>query len=206
MVTLTVPHQREHSLEQRFEFLLDAWEPFLRSLNGWLKKKGIGKGCPEHVAENPGRYVHWYKVIEWVPAQDDDSGHPHFHVWFYSPWLPQALLQDWWRGALEKMGFADASRVLPYIERCYGDPSKELVKYIFKDIDSDGVKIAPLVMARLYRCRDQKRFAQGSRRFIQLGESEPSCPECHVPYAVVRPDRRFIHGPGETPTAAGSGA
>jgi hypothetical protein len=206
MLTLTVPHLRAHSLEQRFEFLLDAWAPFLRALNQWLRATGIGKGSRARVVEHPGRYVHWYKVIEWVPAQDDDSGPPHFHVWFYSPWLPQALLQEWWRHALEKLGFGDASRVLPYIELCYGDPSEELVKYIFKDIDSDGLRIAPLVMATLYRCRDQKRFTQGSRGFIKLGESEPSCPECHVPYALVRPDRRFINGPGETPSASGPSA
>lgn len=92
---------------------------------------------------------------------------------------------------------------LPYIEKCYGDPSKELVKYIYKDIDSDGSKIPPRVMAKLYECRDRKRFAQGSKRFIQLGESDPSCPECHVSYALMRPDRRFVAGPTETPNAAG---
>jgi hypothetical protein len=191
MVTLTEPHLRGHSLEQRFAFLLDAWPPFLRSLNDWLREKGIGKGTREQVAAHPGRYVHWYKVTEWVPAQDDNSGHPHFHVWFYSPWLEQDLLQSWWRRALENVGFGDASGVLPYIECVYGDPSKELVKYIFKDIDSDGSKIPPVVMAKLYQCRDQKRFTQGSRGFIQLGESDPSCPECHVPYALMRPDRPF---------------
>lgn len=202
MVTLTVPHDPSHSLEERFCYLLDAWPHFLRSLNDWLREKGIGKGTREQVSAHPGRYVHWYKVVEWVPAQDDESGHPHFHVWFYSPWLEQSLLQVWWQRALEQVGFGDASQVLPYIEYCYGDPSKELVKYIFKDIDSDGSKVSPLVMAKLYECRDRKRFAQGSRGFIQLGESEPSCPECHVPYALVRPDRRFISEPGETPGVA----
>jgi hypothetical protein len=192
MVTLTVPHLPEHSLEERFALLLDAWPPFLRSLNEWLKSEGIGKGTREQLAEHPGRYVHWYKVVEWVPARDDESGHPHFHVWLYSPWLDQALLQDWWCRALEKVDFGDASRVLPHIEKCHGDPSKELVKYIFKDIDGDGAKIPPLVMAKLYECRDRKRFAQGSRGFIQLGESEPSCPECNVPYAQVPPERRFV--------------
>jgi hypothetical protein len=203
MVTLTVPHLRDHSLEQRFDFLLDAWPPFLRSLNDWLRQQGIGKGTREQVAAHPGRYVHWYKVTEWVPAQDDNSGHPHFHVWFYSPWLEQDLLRDWWRRALENVGFGDASGVLPYIECVYGDPSKELVKYIFKDVDSDGSKIPPVVMAKLYECRDQKRFTQGSRGYIQLGESDPSCPECHVSYALVRPERRFIAGPSETANTAG---
>jgi hypothetical protein len=206
MVTLTEPHLRCHSLEERFAFLLDAWPHFLRRLNEWLRSQGIGKGSREQVAEHPGRYVHWYKVAEWVPAQDDDRGHPHFHAWFYSPWLEQDLLQEWWCHALERVGFGDASQVLPYIEECYGDPSKELVKYIFKDIDSDGAKIPPRVMAKLYECRDRKRFAQGSRGFIQLGKSDPSCPECHVSYALVRPERRFVAGPGETPNAAGSGA
>ncbi|MEY4549520.1 MAG: Replication protein [Pseudomonadota bacterium] len=206
MVTLTVPHLPCHSLEQRFGFLLNAWPHFLRGLNEWLRSKGIGKGTREQVDAHPGRYVHWYKVAEWVPAQDDDSGHPHFHVWVYSPWLPQELLQEWWRHSLEKVGFGDASRVLPYIERCYGDPSKELVKYIFKDIDSDGAKIPPLVMAKLYECRDRKRFAQGSRGFIQLGEADPSCPECHVSYSVVRPERRFIPGSSEMPSTDDAGA
>ena len=198
MVTLTEPHLHHHSLEERFGFLLDAWPHFLRSLNDWLRETGIGKGNREQVAAHPGRYVHWYKVVEWVPAQDDDSGHPHFHVWFYSPWLDQTLLQEWWCRALEKVGFGDASRVLPHITLCYGDPSNELVKYIFKDIDSDGEKIPPLVMAKLYECRDRQRFAQGSRGFIQLGQSDPSCPECHVSYALVRPERRFIVPPCET--------
>jgi len=193
MVTLTVPHLREHSLERRFAFLLDAWPHFLRCLNEWLKSKGIAKGKREQVAEHPGRYVHWYRVVEWVPARDDQMGHPHFHVWFYSPWLEQRLLQEWWRRALENVGFGDVSQVLPYIEACYGDPSKELVKYIFKDIDSDGAKIDPRVMAKLYECRDRKRFAQGSRGFIQLGESESSCPECHVSYEDVPPERRVVN-------------
>jgi hypothetical protein len=192
MLTLTEPHLLEHSLEQRFAFLLDAWPHFLRCLNEWLRSKGIGKGDRDQVAEHPGRYVHWYRVVEWVPARDDDMGHPHFHVWFYSPWLEQALLQDWWRRALESVGFGDASRVLPHIELCYGDPSQELVKYIFKDIDRDGAKIPPRVMAKLYECRDRKRFAQGSRGFIELGESEPCCPQCHVSYEEVPPDRRFV--------------
>jgi hypothetical protein len=192
MVTLTVPHVPGHGLEQRFAFLLNAWPPFLRLLNAWLRSEGIGKGERHQVAEHPGRYVHWYKVVEWVPAQDDDAGHPHFHVWFYSPWLSQDLLKEWWCRALESIGFGDASRVLPYIAACHGDPSKELVKYIFKDIDSDGAKIPPRIMAKLYECRDRKRFAQGSRGFIQLGESVPSCPECHVSYADVPPERRFV--------------
>jgi hypothetical protein len=63
--------------------------------------------------------------------------------------------------------------------------------------------ISPLVLAKLYECRDQKRFAQGSRGFIQLGESDPSCPECHAPYALVRPDRRFINASDATPSASG---
>lgn len=192
LMTLTLPHVPEHSLEQRFVFLLEAWPPFLRCFNEWLRKEGIGKGTREQVDEHPGRYVHWYKVAEWVPARDDASGHPHFHVWFYSPRLDQALLQNWWQRALEQVGFGDASRVLPYIERCYGDPSKELVKYIFKDIDSHGAKIPPRVMAKLYECRDRKRFAQGSRGFIQLGETEPSCPECNVSFVELPPERRFV--------------
>jgi hypothetical protein len=115
MMTLTVPHLREHSLEQRFDLLLEAWPFFLRRFNEWLRETGIGKGTRAQIDEHPGRYVHWYKVAEWVPARDDAMGHPHFHVWYYSPELDQDLLQNWWQRALEHVEFGDASRVLPYI-------------------------------------------------------------------------------------------
>jgi hypothetical protein len=45
MVTLTVPHFRDHSLEQRFAFLLDAWPHFLRCLNVTRPPTAPGKAA-----------------------------------------------------------------------------------------------------------------------------------------------------------------
>jgi hypothetical protein len=105
MLTLTVPHAQlseasghvasservECTLSARIEALFAAWAPFLRRVNDWMRR-------------NDHRHFAFHRAFEWTPAKDGD-GHPHFHVYLWSPWLPIDLLRAWWADCLREVGW-----------------------------------------------------------------------------------------------------
>ena len=124
MLTLTIPHfdrepaptllagvvheskwsRLETTTEARVHAIFDAWRTFSQRLARWAKAhrhKGIA----------------WVRAFEWTPGHDG-YGHPHFHVWLYSPFLPRtpdrrctscgecgcAPVDQWWADALRAAG------------------------------------------------------------------------------------------------------
>lgn len=70
-----------------------AWPRFMRSLRTWLKR------CDRVEAKR----LAYYRLLEWTRG-DDGKGHPHFHVYMLSRFLPIEWLREWWAEALEKVG------------------------------------------------------------------------------------------------------
>lgn len=68
-----------------------AWPLFLRSLNEFLSDT-----AQEHAA--------YHRAFEWTPAVDG-IGHPHFHVYIWSQFIPIALVREWWADALRSVGW-----------------------------------------------------------------------------------------------------
>jgi hypothetical protein len=165
-VTLTIPHLCEQSIGERVQVACEAWKRLLRVLNRFWKERGVTS-------------AEWLRVFEWTPG-DDERGHPHFHLWVLSPWLPRDELERWWREAIiEVTGDATIERVIVDIREVHGGGAeRELIKYLTKDLTSDGEKLAPELYAAVYRALDGRRSTQASRGFMAKAEREPPRCEC----------------------------
>jgi hypothetical protein len=168
LVTLTIPHHLGDSVRGRIELVLMAWKFFLKSLNAWARGKGIG--------------LEFVRVLEWTLGSDG-LGHPHLHVWIFSPYLEQAFLSAWWRAALERAGLqlGEQEELLAVDVRPgrKGDGmAQELIKYLCKDIGSDGRYVDPVIFAEVYAALDGRRAVQGSRGFLGRGDGPTPCAEC----------------------------
>jgi len=182
-VTLTIPHAAEHSITDRIEIVHQAWPHFLKRFNQWIRDQELR--FHEH--------LHWYGSHEWKLG-DDHKGHPHVHFWFIGPYLDHTDVEDWWRAALEKVGFGepverdDRPRRLVYE---YGGPLivdikhcedarggvYELVKYLVKDVDG-GELVGAAEFAEVYEALDGRRLRRASRGFVKLGETPTPCFSC----------------------------
>lgn len=166
LLTLTAPHLESDSLEHRIERMFKAWRVFLRAFNQWLRRCDL-------------RSVEWLRVFEWTPG-DDAVGHPHFHIWIFSPYLDRELIVNWWTAALAEQGcFADSGLVVDI--RAANDPESiayELIKYLTKDIDSNGDKLSPELYARVYCALDGHRSLQASRGLMRRADSQPHACDC----------------------------
>lgn len=106
MLTLTLPHfgledasgvvreESRDSLHARIVALFKAWPLFLRRVNAWFRRRGE-------------RSVAYHRAFEWTPGkrESDRDGHPHFHVYFWAPWMPIDLLRAWWAESLREVGW-----------------------------------------------------------------------------------------------------
>jgi hypothetical protein len=166
LLTLTVPHLATDTVERRIQRILGAWQFFRRSLRKWMRERNLLS-------------VEWLRVFEWTPA-DDGRGHPHLHLWIFSPYLDRALLLDWWEAALQHEGcILDARPIIDI--RAVDDAesvASELIKYLTKDIDANGQKIEPDLYAKVYCALDGHRALQASRGLMQRAEREPRACEC----------------------------
>jgi hypothetical protein len=171
LVTLTLPHLLEHDVTQRIAFVFDAWPHFLKAMNAWLREN-------EEAAT-------WLRSAEWTIGSDA-QGHPHVHVWFLGPFLPRELLVDWWRDALERVGFP-IDEVTPIVDVRAIRAGKvddgsgivtEVIKYVTKDIVRPGVYVDAETYARVYEAFDARRVQQASSGFIALGTQHVCCPDC----------------------------
>lgn len=172
-ITLTAPHLPDDTVSGRIERVLAAWKWFVRQLQQWQRIYTI-------------RSLAWFRVFEWTPGTDG-LGHPHLHIWVFSPFLEWDRVLGWWRDAL---GWAGCENVEPVIDIRLATKGveQELVKYLTKDIDEQGDKIAPELYAEVYRALDGRRALQSSRGFMKAGEGEKPACECgaRLPRRVQR--------------------
>jgi len=122
-------------------------------------------------------------VREWTPGSDG-LGHPHLHVWIFSPYIDHELVKGLWAQALgdvlerSELGFdpiVDVRAVRDGVEY-------ELVKYLTKEweIDEAGVRRArPEVFAQVYAETDGQRQRQSSAGLASWAVKKISiCPCC----------------------------
>lgn len=175
LVTLTIPHHEGDSVRGRIELVLAAWKSFLKSLNAWARDKGVA--------------LEFVRVLEWTLGSDE-LGHPHLHIWIFSPFLPQSALSTWWRAALERAGlrlFGEHEKLLEVDVRAANDGdalAQELIKYLCKDIGSDGRYVDPIIFAEVYAALDGRRAIQGSKGFLGGGDGPTPCTECGATHAL----------------------
>ncbi len=112
MLTLTVPHfdvsevvegseidgaikgyGLRTTIGARLAALRLAWPRFMRTVKRALKKTN-------HVE---ARSFVYYRFLEWTKGSDG-GGHPHFHVYWLSRFMPKELLAEWWARALDQVG------------------------------------------------------------------------------------------------------
>jgi hypothetical protein len=157
-LTLTAPHVVGDAIEERIIRVLDAWKSFVRYLQAWQRECRLPS-------------IEWFRVFEWTPT-DDGLGHPHLHVWLFSPFLDRELLLEWWTKALQRELLALESAPIIDIRAVKSGVEHELVKYLTKDIDEQGNKIAPQLYAQVYCALDQRRALQASRGFMARAKRE----------------------------------
>jgi hypothetical protein len=236
LLTLTIPH--EGGVRDRFQVLSRAWGVFWRALGEALRprlakaRSGIfrtdpetgevryrvktGRGAQrarEHAGMSDDELSEWdllsyLWVREWTPG-GDGLGHPHLHVWFFSPYLDQAELQRRWAEALASVLYrrteqrdgrtwvvSDAEHDAPApfapvvdvraaweLERSGSDVTHELVKYLTKEWEVDGDKIArarPEVFAQVFAECDGSRQRQSSAGLAAWAVARHCCcPVCN---------------------------
>jgi len=177
-LTLTAPHILGDSIARRIERVLNAWPSFLKQMNTYFRERAI-------------KSAEWFRVFEWTPG-GDQLGHPHVHVWLFCPFLPRQLLREWWRLALASAGCqlkADDPLVVDIRKIVDADGgARELIKYLTKDITSDGHKLDARLYAEVYKALDGRRVTQASKGFMARAESEARRCECgtDLPLSVRR--------------------
>jgi hypothetical protein len=164
-LTLTLPHAAV-SVAARIGLAFDAWPLFLKLFNAHLRSLNI-------------RAVEWFRVFEWTPGTDG-FGHPHFHVWLFSPFIDKELVRDWWRHALEGAGYPVGEHLVIDLRRVEDPTSaaRELIKYMLKDITANGEKIEPALFAQVYEALATRRMRQASKGFMGLAKVARPCCEC----------------------------
>ena len=108
MITVTVPHRRlvdstgevrkraTDDISARIWALRLAWPVFMRSVRDhWLRRAKLGL---------LDRAIAYHRAFEWTLG-NDSLGHPHFHVWCFSPWVDHHALREWWATALDSVGW-----------------------------------------------------------------------------------------------------
>jgi hypothetical protein len=164
-LTLTLPHAVP-SISGRIDLAFRAWTAFLKRFNAhWLD------------VDAPS--VESLRVFEWTPGSDG-RGHPHFHIWIFSPFLDVQLVREWWRRALENAGAVVGEHLIVDI-RAVDDPSdaaKELIKYMLKDIAADGGKIDAEIFSMVYEALGGRRMRQASSGFMGRANKVKPCCEC----------------------------
>lgn len=197
LLTLTVPHFREpdgidSTVYARVRVAFAAWRSFSLQWSRFWREYRKQFRAP---LERP--WLH--RSFEWTPGADG-LGHPHFHVWALSGFMPQQLLRSMWRRALEDAGMTDPQPPSVHIKQVRGEAA-EISRELFKAGKKAGLQFSrlmmgeavkqycegwnigpalkntpPIVVARLYESLEGARLSQGSRGFYLQIESE--CPDC----------------------------
>jgi hypothetical protein len=77
----------------RIAALFAAWKGFARRMKRDLKKRDRA----DHI------FTRWDRFFEWTPGKDG-RGHPHFHVWAFSPFLCYGEVAEWWTESVREVG------------------------------------------------------------------------------------------------------
>lgn len=127
-------------------------------------------------------YLH---VFEWTMGDQDGLGHPHMHVWLFSRYMAQPMLELLWRQAyayVTEQELEDVPKLVVDIRAARPDVAHELVKYLTKDweLTAGGAKrVAPEVFAELYAELDGKRMRQSSSGLSNFAVAKVcACPSC----------------------------
>jgi len=127
-------------------------------------------------------YLH---VFEWTPGADG-LGHPHMHVWLFSRYIEQALLERLWREAyahVTGLPLESIGKLVVDIRQAKPDVAHELVKYMTKDweiSDTGAKRAAPEVFAQVYAELADKRIRQSSAGFSNWALPKVvACPCCN---------------------------
>lgn len=192
-ITLTLPHRG--NTRERIRNLMRTWPRFWRmladELRGKLKRiSARGVMVPDCKSDGTLReaslwdLVHYLWVIEWTPG-DDGEGHPHLHVWLFSPFIKQARIEELWRRAYNDVTGAEVERTIVDIRKASDnsdDAARELCKYLVKDweVTAGGSKQAqPHVFAQAYAELDGRRMRQTSAGFSDFKLAiVKACPCC----------------------------
>lgn len=210
-ITLTVPHfdleSSDATIRARVEVVMRAWSRFRRSLRAWCEAHE--SRMPRSTRERARGLLSFYRGFEWTPGADE-RGHPHFHLWFFGPFLPKELVAAWWSDALVRAGMpADAvprSNVLRHRastvcvgaraegfdtgERCARNLRHALERAARSSFDDDAghvfaARLARVKRARCLRVSDRRRH-DVAFRVCALGP----CSAYGVPMDAVRVDIR----------------
>ncbi len=126
-------------------------------------------------------YLH---VFEWTPGEDGE-GHPHMHVWLFSRYIEQELLEQLWRKAyahVTEQEWTEIPRLVVDVRAARSDVAHELVKYLTKDWEVEAGtarRVRPEIFAQVYAELDGKRMRQSSAGFSMWGVGKVcACPAC----------------------------
>jgi hypothetical protein len=126
-------------------------------------------------------YLH---VLEWTPGSDG-LGHPHLHVWLFSRYLEQPLIERLWRAAYAhvlEVEISEVPRLIVDIRAAGPDVGHELVKYLTKDWEiNEGTarRVPPEIFAQVYAELDGKRLRQSSAGLSNWAVAKVcACPAC----------------------------
>lgn len=126
-------------------------------------------------------YLH---VLEWTPGSDG-LGHPHLHVWLFSRYLEQPLLERLWREAyahVTEQELCDVPKLVVDIRAAGDDVGHELVKYLTKDWQiNEGTarRVPPEIFAQVYAELDGRRLRQSSAGLSNWALAKVcACPTC----------------------------
>jgi hypothetical protein len=207
-ITLTIPHERHHTIGDRIELAHRAWTHFLKSFNGWLRARTVrAPHCSADAKCGTCERctVTWYGSHEWTVG-DDERGHPHVQLWFFGPFVDREDLSDMWRAALEKAGLGDPVEdngrtrfrwegdVITEVQEAKDARGGiyELIKYVVKDIVADGEFVRAKLYGELFESLDGRRLRRGSKGFIALCETPIPCScgavGCYSTKILERPD------------------
>jgi hypothetical protein len=79
----------------------------------------------------------------------------------------------------EQTALAGVERVIVDIREVHADGAeRELIKYLTKDINASGEKVAPEIYAEVYKALDARRNTQASQGFMGKGKGEKRVCEC----------------------------
>jgi hypothetical protein len=152
LLTLTVPHfvPRGDAVTARVEASFAAWRLF--SLH--LQKAWRERPCA------PGTKRIYYRAFEWTPGKDR-KGHPHFHIYLFSDFVPVEQLHIWWKDALRRAGVPreDADRAMcPDIKQIHTNPNE-----ISRELLKSGAKAIQLATLRFEKSAgvDAIKYADG---------------------------------------------
>lgn len=83
--------EREREIvRRRIRIMTGAAKSFTRELQAFLRRPW-GKSGPK---AEPTIGACWHRCFEWTPGEGDGLGHPHFHMWLLTPWVPVADEHD----------------------------------------------------------------------------------------------------------------